>query len=192
MVFSPVRLKVQLKLTINRLKMLQAKKASLNQAQRMEIAGLLKNGKVESAKIKVERIIREDYLMEAMEILELYCELLLARFGLLEQMKNCDPSIAEAVNSIIYATPRTDQVRELSSVCVYYFPPFLTAGHPIFFCDLLFGRAHSDIRDQLAAKFGKEFTVAALENQNDVVNPRVRNTFTSFHAFNACAFKSHN
>lgn len=67
--------------------MLQAKKASLNQAQRMEIAGLLKNGKEESARIKVERIIREDFLMEAMEILELYCELLLARFGLLEQMK---------------------------------------------------------------------------------------------------------
>jgi vacuolar protein sorting-associated protein IST1 len=35
----------------------------------------------------VEHIIREDLNMEAMEILELYCELLLARFGLLETMK---------------------------------------------------------------------------------------------------------
>jgi len=36
---------------------------------------------------QVEHIIREDLNMEAMEILELYCELLLARFGLLETMK---------------------------------------------------------------------------------------------------------
>ena len=33
---------------------------------------------------KVEHIIREDYLGEAMEMLELYCDLLLARFGLIE------------------------------------------------------------------------------------------------------------
>ena len=33
---------------------------------------------------KVEHIIREDYLVEAMEMLELYCDLLLARFGLIE------------------------------------------------------------------------------------------------------------
>ena len=36
---------------------------------------------------KVEHIILEDYTNEALEILELYCELLLARFGLLEQMR---------------------------------------------------------------------------------------------------------
>jgi vacuolar protein sorting-associated protein IST1 len=35
----------------------------------------------------VEHIIREDYLVEAMEILELYCDLLLARFGLIQSMK---------------------------------------------------------------------------------------------------------
>lgn len=33
---------------------------------------------------QVEHIIREDYLVEAMEMLELYCDLLLARFGLIE------------------------------------------------------------------------------------------------------------
>lgn len=85
--FNPTRLKVQLKLSINRLKMLQAKKNSLNQHQRREIATLLEKNKVESARIRVEHIIREDLVMEAMEILELYCDLLLARFGLLEQYK---------------------------------------------------------------------------------------------------------
>lgn len=37
--------------------------------------------------IQVEHIIREDYLVEAMEVVELYCDLLLARFGMLEQMR---------------------------------------------------------------------------------------------------------
>ena len=46
-----------------------------------------------------------------LEILELYCELLLARTGLLEA-KECDPGLEEAVKSIIYAAPRTD-VKEL-------------------------------------------------------------------------------
>jgi vacuolar protein sorting-associated protein IST1 len=79
------RLKVQLKLAINRLKLLRSKKTSLNQAARKEISNLLASGKEESARIRVEHVIREDYNMEALEILELYCELLLARFGLLEQ-----------------------------------------------------------------------------------------------------------
>ena len=35
---------------------------------------------------QVEHIIREDYMVEALEILELFCDLLLARFGLIETM----------------------------------------------------------------------------------------------------------
>ena len=59
----------------------------------------------------MENIIRSDINTELLEILELYCELLLARVGLLEA-KECDPGLEEAVKSIIYAAPRTD-VREL-------------------------------------------------------------------------------
>ncbi|KAM3580723.1 Vacuolar protein sorting-associated protein ist1 [Umbelopsis sp. WA50703] len=144
MVFNPPRLKLQLKLASNRLKMLQAKKSSLNQHQRREIAGLLEKGKEDSARIRVENIIREDFETEAMEILELYCDLLSARFGILEQLKDCDPSIETAVCGLIWATPRADQVKELAA-----------------------------IRDQLGAKYGKEFLVAAMENSNNVVNERL-------------------
>lgn len=85
--FNPTKTKVQLKLAINRLKLLQQKKTQLNAAARREIAGLLEKGKEDSARVRVEHIIREDFNIEAMEILELYSELLLARFGLLESMK---------------------------------------------------------------------------------------------------------
>lgn len=68
-------------------------------------------GKEESARIRVENIIRSDITTELLEVLELYCELLLARTGLLEA-KECDPGLEEAIKSIIYAAPRTD-VKEL-------------------------------------------------------------------------------
>ncbi|CAG8518518.1 22245_t:CDS:2 [Cetraspora pellucida] len=135
-VFNPNRLKIHLKLAVNRLKLVQQKKNVLNKQARKDIAALLENSKEESAKIRVEGIIREDYYIEAMEMLELYCELLLARFGLLEQMN-------EAVNTLIYAAPRSE-IKELSLV-----------------------------RDQLIAKFGKEFALNAIENKNNCVNEKL-------------------
>ncbi|KAF9208111.1 hypothetical protein BGZ49_009735 [Haplosporangium sp. Z 27] len=141
--FNPTRTKVHLKLSVNRLQMLQNKKNMLAQQGRKEIARLLEIGKEESARIRVEHIIREDFSTEALEIIELYCELLLARFGLLEQLKNCDPAIAEAVNTIIYAAPRAE-VKELLQV-----------------------------RDQLAAKFGRDFVANAMDNLDESVNPRI-------------------
>ena len=59
----------------------------------------------------MENIIRSDINTELYEILELYCELLLARTGLMEA-KDCDPGLEEAVKSIIYAAPRTE-IKEL-------------------------------------------------------------------------------
>ncbi|KAG1228446.1 hypothetical protein G6F68_019484 [Rhizopus microsporus] len=67
--------------------MLQAKKTSLNQQQRREIGTYLEKGKIESARVRIEHVIRDDMVIEAMENLELYCDLLLARFGLLEAYK---------------------------------------------------------------------------------------------------------
>ncbi|CAG8590168.1 2797_t:CDS:2, partial [Diversispora eburnea] len=127
--FNPNRLKVQLKLTINRLKLMQQKKDSINKQVRKEIAALLEKDKEES-------VIREDYYIEALEMLELYCELLIARFGLLEQMN-------EAVNTIIYAAPRSE-IKEFGLV-----------------------------RDQLIAKFGKEFAMNAIDNRNNCVNEKL-------------------
>lgn len=53
MKFEPSRFKVQIKLAISRLKMMESKKSSINQSQRREIAELLQKGKEESARIRV-------------------------------------------------------------------------------------------------------------------------------------------
>jgi hypothetical protein len=81
---------VQLKMSVNRLRLMQQKQTALAKQARRELAQLLDQGKEESARIRVENIIREDLFVEMLEILELYCELLLARFGLLEQMYAVD------------------------------------------------------------------------------------------------------
>ena len=75
---------------------------------------MLQEGKEQSARIRVENIIREDINVEVLEILELYCELLLARIGLLDA-KECDPGLEEAVKTIIYSALRTE-VKELHTI----------------------------------------------------------------------------
>lgn len=66
----------------------------------------------------------EDYLVEAMEIVEMFCDLLLARFGLLTQMKELDSGIAEQVSSLIWVAPRLQSdVEELRGKSfVKFFP----------------------------------------------------------------------
>uniref|UniRef100_A0A8H7NNK2 Uncharacterized protein n=1 Tax=Bionectria ochroleuca TaxID=29856 RepID=A0A8H7NNK2_BIOOC len=108
------KLKVQLKLAIARLRMVQQRDEQLGKAQRRAMAQLLEVGKVDSATIRVEGIIRADIISELHELLELYCELLLARAGLLEGPV-CDPGLEEAVKSIIYAAPKTE-IKELGVV----------------------------------------------------------------------------
>jgi len=108
------KLKVQLKLTIARLRMVQQRDDAMGKTQRRAMAQLLEVGKIDSAKIRVENIIRADITNELHEILELYCELLLARAGLLDA-STCDPGLEEAVKSIIYAAPKTE-IKELQTV----------------------------------------------------------------------------
>ncbi|KAF0330196.1 saga-like transcriptional regulatory complex subunit spt3 [Colletotrichum asianum] len=108
------KLKVQLKLAIARLRMVQQRDEQLSKTQRRAMAQLLEVGKIDSARIRVENIIRSDITTELHEILELYCELLIARAGLLEG-STCDPGLEEAVKSIIYAAPKTE-IKELQVV----------------------------------------------------------------------------
>lgn len=64
--------------------MVQQKKEAQAKSARRDIATLIERGKLETARVKVENIINEDLHVELLELLELYCELVLARFGLLE------------------------------------------------------------------------------------------------------------
>jgi vacuolar protein sorting-associated protein IST1 len=130
-------------MAITRMNLLKNKKTNSIKLQKREIAQLLAQEKDESARIKVENIIREDYTIEAFEILELFCELLSARIQLIQESKTCPHDLKEAVSTLIYAAPRLEV------------PEFQV------------------IRKQLELKFGKEFVKAAMENKDLAVNQRV-------------------
>ncbi|RDB28634.1 IST1 [Hypsizygus marmoreus] len=136
--------KVQLRLSVQRLRTLQQKKEAQAKATRRDIATLIERGKIETARVKVESLINEDIHVELLELLELYCELLLARFGLLDQnTREPDPGVRESICSIIHAAPRTE-LKELHI-----------------------------LRDILMHKFGRDFSLAVMENTDGCVSDRV-------------------
>lgn len=141
--FDETQCKTNLKLAVTRLNLQKTKKENLTKNLKREIAELLKVGKVESARIKVESVIREDFIVEAYEILELFCQLVLSRLGMIQVAKECPPDLKEAVCTLIYAAPRAE-VKELQV-----------------------------IRQQLFYKFGKEFANEAIMNKDNCVNARV-------------------
>ncbi|CAG2166414.1 unnamed protein product [Oppiella nova] len=139
------KLKTNLRLCINRLKLLEKKKTELAQKSRKEIGEYIVTSKYERAKIRVEHIIREDYIVEAMELVEMYCDLLLARFGLIQQMKTLDDGLSEAISSLIWVAPRLQtDVQELKI-----------------------------ISDLLTYKYGKPYAQACRENALKTVNEKL-------------------
>ena len=93
----------------------------------------------------MEQIIREDYLVEAMELLEMYCDLLLARFGLIQQMNTLDEGLAESISSLIWVAPRMQaDVTELKIIA-----------------------------DQLGVKYGKLYANSCKDNSIGTVAPKL-------------------
>ncbi|KAG8931921.1 hypothetical protein FRC02_001943 [Tulasnella sp. 418] len=144
--WNSTRTKVQLRLAVQRLRMLQEKQAALAKKARRDIATLIEKGRIETARLRVETMINEDIHIELLELLELYCELIIARFGILElSSREPDPAVSEGVCSIIHAAPRT----ELKELHV--------------------------LREMLMHKFGREFSIAVMENRDSCVSERVMN-----------------
>lgn len=147
-------MKSTLRLLIPRLRMSQQKDTAVSVAARREMARLLENGKEASARIRVENIIHTDITVELLEILELYCELLLARANLLDANPPdhkagaepyIDPGLEEATASLIYAAPRMP--RDVKEMAV--------------------------VRGLLVERWGKEFAKRAQDNTDGLVPDRV-------------------
>ncbi|KAH7572172.1 hypothetical protein JRO89_XS04G0215100 [Xanthoceras sorbifolium] len=126
--------KTALKLATSRIKLLKNKKGAQVKQLKRELAQLLESGQVQSARIRVEHVVREQKTMAAYDLLEIYCELIAARLPIIESQKNCPIDLKEAISSVIFASPRCGDIPELK-----------------------------DVHKHLTAKYGKEFTSAAVE-----------------------------
>lgn len=113
------------------------KGVQINQMKR-DLAQLLETGQDRTARIRVEHVIREEKMVAAYDLIEIYCELIVARMPIIESQKTCPIDLKEAVTSVIFATPRCSDISELA-----------------------------DIKKQFTAKYGKEFVSAALELRPD-------------------------
>ncbi|KAJ8609411.1 hypothetical protein CTAYLR_009086 [Chrysophaeum taylorii] len=141
--FNANKLKPHLKMSEQRFAILNAKKVNLIKVQKREIAELLRQGKEEKARIRVEHLIRLDFTIEAYELLGLLCELVHERAQLVIFEKECPPDMKEAMCTLIWASQRTE-VPELREVA-----------------------------RQLELKYGPEFTQEARTGENECVNTRV-------------------
>ncbi|GAB4838947.1 hypothetical protein Ancab_028480 [Ancistrocladus abbreviatus] len=132
--FKPAKCKTALKLAVSRMKLLKNKKEVQLKQLKREVAQLLQSGQDQTARIRVEHVIREEKTMAAYDLIEIYCELIVARLSMIESQKNCPIDLKEAIASIIFASPRCADIPELV-----------------------------DVRKHITARYGKEFVTAAME-----------------------------
>lgn len=136
--FNPSKCKTTLKLAVSRIKLMKNKKGiQLTQSKR-EVGQLLSSGQDQTARIRVEHVVREEKTIAAFDLIEIYCELIVARLPIIESQKICPVDLKEAVAGIIFAAPRCAEIPELK-----------------------------DISKHLTAKYGKEFVSAAVELRPD-------------------------
>jgi hypothetical protein len=133
--FAPAKCKTSLRLCLGRVKLLKNKKRVALQALRREIAELMRAGKYDSARVRVEGVLREEAMLEAFEVLDLFCELLVVRLPLISSTADLPADLREAVATVVYASRRASELPELAQ-----------------------------IRAQFAAKYGKAFVAACAED----------------------------
>jgi len=118
---NTARLKTTLRLCLARLKLIRNKKALLITTLKREVADLLGNEKEESAKIRVEALIREQMTVETMEMLELYAELLSVRAAILDKSgKQMPEDLRESIAGLIFANLRLPEIPELKQITTYF------------------------------------------------------------------------
>uniref|UniRef100_A0A7C9ATI4 IST1-like protein n=1 Tax=Opuntia streptacantha TaxID=393608 RepID=A0A7C9ATI4_OPUST len=136
--FNSSKCKTWAKMTTARIKLLRNKRETVVRQMRRDVALLLQSGQDATARIRVEHVIREQNVMAANEILELFCERIVARLPIIAKQKECPADLKEAISSLIFAGPRCSDIPELLA-----------------------------IRDIFQKKYGKDFVAAATDLRPD-------------------------
>ncbi|KAA0150951.1 hypothetical protein FNF29_04841 [Cafeteria roenbergensis] len=145
------------KMAVKRMELKKNSETAKMRTLKKEIVGVLeaaaeRPGMVELALIKVEGIIRKDHELQALELLQLMCELLYERAGLIKACK------------------RTDAPEDL-----------LGAMHTTIWCAPRLGIAElRTMKEQLGLKFGADFVAVAASDKSSAsrVEPKVRHRLT--------------
>ncbi|XP_075486150.1 uncharacterized protein LOC142525604 isoform X2 [Primulina tabacum] len=132
--FNSSKCKTTAKMAVARIKLLRNKRDVVIRQMRRDIAMLLESRQDATARIRVEHVIREQNIMAANELIELFCELVVARLSIIAKQRECPADLKEGISSLIFAAPRCSEIPELLS-----------------------------IRDVFQKKYGKDFVSAATD-----------------------------
>ena len=99
---------------------------------------------------QTENVIRENNIIQAFEILELFVELLHTRMQIIKMQKTIPFDLKEAISTIIYSAPRVD-IPELDKVS-----------------------------EQFILKYGEAFANDSMENRGNCVNSKLVEKLSAF------------
>jgi vacuolar protein sorting-associated protein IST1 len=137
--------KVQLKMLVTRLNLLNSKKSNLAKVEKRAAGMLLRDDKEHNARILVEQIIRDDYTIESYELIKQYVDMLLARFNVIITEKELKPEVADAVCALVYSGwLMGSEIKELQELFKLF-----------------------------SAKYGKAYTQEVLDNKEKYINARL-------------------
>ncbi|SJL06396.1 uncharacterized protein ARMOST_09732 [Armillaria ostoyae] len=129
------------------LRTLQENKGTQAKASRRDIATLIERGRIETARVKAETIINED----------IHIEHLIARFGILDlNSREPDPAISEGppIQDNIFCPPNRSQRHVPNPL------PHVNCFLKYYLLEL------HVLRDLLMHKYGREFSIAVMENHD--------------------------
>ena len=115
--YSPQTLRVKSKMASQRMKSHCSKMESALLQDKRFIAQLILNGNIESARIKVETLIRDENLMRVHEWLQMMCDIIHKRVGqITASKKECPAELLESICTLLFCANRLD-IPELTEVC---------------------------------------------------------------------------
>lgn len=77
---------------------------------------LLESKQDATARIRVEHVIREQNIMAANELIELFCDLIVSRLAIITKQRECPADLKEGISSLIFAAPRCSEIPELQAI----------------------------------------------------------------------------
>lgn len=136
------KLKSLIKIAVARLAVVRRPRVGRRSIARSDVAQLLAIGDLDRALVRAEQVIEEDHMLEVLDIIELYCKILIEQAAQLDKPKECSEEIKAAAAGLMFASARCGELPELL-----------------------------DARAILADKFGRDFARAAKEGSPGVVDP---------------------
>ncbi|XP_063802282.1 IST1 homolog [Pseudophryne corroboree] len=116
--FEPQHFTSSLKEAMQQLELLKQRKSEMAKKGKKEIAEHLTSKEKVQAQIRGEATIREENLVDAIEIIQTLCDLLYNKVEAIQSMtcRDLDPTLSEAVSTVIWAAPHMEtEVPELKT-----------------------------------------------------------------------------